>query len=103
MNGMRSALLALSLCLLPGLAWADGTREGRGGQSMPGAVTATGGSQYPLAAARRGPRCRRVCARKERVCETRLRCNYVTNKCRNVRTCRTYCSYYETVPFNCVP
>lgn len=103
MEGMRTALLVLALSLLPGLASADSTAAGQGGQSMSGAVTPANTFEFPLTAARRGPRCRRVCAQRERVCETRRRCNYVTNKCRNVRHCRTYCSYYETVPVNCVP
>lgn len=103
MEGIRTVLLALALCLLPGLASADGTHEGQGGQSIAGAVTPAAGLAYPIMAARRGPRCRRVCAQRERVCETRRRCNYVTNKCRNVRICRTTCTYYETVPVDCLP
>lgn len=103
MEGMRTALLALALCLLPGLASADGTLGGQGGQSIPGAVTPAAGLEYPITTARRRPRCRRVCAQRERVCETRWVCNYVTNKCRNLRRCRTTCSYYETVPADCVP
>ncbi len=90
MEGMRTALLALALCLLPGLASADGTLGGQGGQSIPGAVTPAAGLEYPITTARRRPRCRRVC-------------NYVTNKCRNLHRCRTTCSYYETVPADCVP
>jgi len=99
MRKMRGALLALGLCLLPGLVLADGLL----GRSLSGPEEAMIGVDFPLTAAQRGPRCRRVCAQKERVCETRQRCNYVTNKCRNVRHCRTYCSYYKTVPVNCAP
>lgn len=103
MKGMRTVFLALALCLLPGLASADGGAAARGGQSLSGALSPATGLDYELTAERRRPRCRRVCAQRERVCETRRRCNYVTNKCRNVRICRTTCTYYETVPVDCLP
>ena len=103
MEGMRIVLTVLALSLLPGLASADRTAAEKGGQSLSGAVTPATNFEYPLTAERRRPRCRRVCAQRERVCETRLVCNYITNKCRNVRHCRTTCTYYETVPVDCVP
>ena len=54
-------------------------------------------------AARSAPRCRRRCAQRQRVCHTERRCSYATNRCRNVRICRSQCTYWETYPSNCTP